>query len=65
MRTSSLSGAKNFGFFEIYGVSARTRGIESVWASCGQWRGSKFFAILCGRLLWMASYRIHSGAEPR
>jgi len=26
MRTSALFGAKNFGFFEIYGVSARTRG---------------------------------------
>jgi len=24
--TSALFGAKNFGFFEIYGVSARTRG---------------------------------------
>jgi len=30
MRTSALFGAKNFGFFEIYDVSARTRkeGIE-------------------------------------
>jgi len=26
MRTPSLFDAKNFGFFEIYGVSARTRG---------------------------------------
>jgi len=25
MRTYALSGAKNFGFFEIYDVSARTR----------------------------------------
>jgi len=25
MRTSTLFGAKNFEFFEIYGVSARTR----------------------------------------
>jgi len=25
MRTYALFGAKNFGFFEIYGVSARTR----------------------------------------
>jgi len=25
MRTSALFGAKNFGFFEIYGVSTRTR----------------------------------------
>jgi len=28
MRTSALYGAKNFGFFEIYGMSARTRGKE-------------------------------------
>jgi len=26
MRTSALFGAKNLEFFEIYGVSARTRG---------------------------------------
>jgi len=26
MRTSALFGAKNFRFFKIYGVSARTRG---------------------------------------
>jgi len=26
MRTSAIFGAKNLGFFEIYGVSARTRG---------------------------------------
>jgi len=32
---------KNSGFFEIYGVSKRTRG-----------RGCQFFAISCGRLLW-------------
>jgi len=30
MRTSTLYGAKIFGFFEIYGVSAWTRGIEPV-----------------------------------
>jgi len=30
MRTSALFGAKNFEFFEIYGVSARTRGEEGV-----------------------------------
>jgi len=28
MRTSAHFGAKNFGFFEIYGVSARTRWVE-------------------------------------
>jgi len=26
MRTSALIGAKNFGFFEIYGVTAWTKG---------------------------------------
>jgi len=30
MRTSALFGAKNFGFLEIYDVSARTRGVEPV-----------------------------------
>jgi len=34
MRTSALFRAKNMGFFEIYGKSARTRG-----------RGGQFFAI--------------------
>jgi len=42
MRTSALFGAKNIGFFEIYGVSARTGG------------EGQFFAILCGRPLWTA-----------
>jgi len=31
MRTSVLFGAKNFGFFEIYGVSAWSREVEQVW----------------------------------
>jgi len=43
MRTSALFGVKNLEFFEIYGVSARTK-------------GGQFFAILCGRLLRMAPY---------
>jgi len=30
MRTSALFNANNFGFFEIYGVTLRTRGIEPV-----------------------------------
>jgi len=34
MRTSALFDAKNFGFFEIYGVSARTRGKGL--SQCGQ-----------------------------
>jgi len=46
-------GHKNCGFFESYGVSARTRGreVESVLTFCGQGRMGQFFAILCGRLL--------------
>jgi len=56
MRTSVLFGVKNFGFFEIYDVSVRTRGGgrggEPVRTFYGQ-RGG-FFAILCGRLLWTA-----------
>jgi len=47
MRKFALFGAKNFKFFEIYGLSARTSG----GGQCRQ-RG-QFFAILCGRLLWM------------
>jgi len=44
MRTSVLFGAKNFGLFEIYGVSARTRRerVESVRTFCGQGGGSIF-----------------------
>jgi len=46
MRTSSLFDAKNFGIFEIYGVSARTRRVEPVRTFCGQWgRVGQFFAI--------------------
>jgi len=44
---------KNFGFFEIYGVSERTRGIELVRTLFEQ-GGGQFFAILCGRPLWAA-----------
>jgi len=45
MRTSALFGAKNFGFFEINGVSARTRdegSFEPVRTFCGQGEGSIF-----------------------
>jgi len=37
MRTSALFGAKNFGFFKIYGVSARLRREEGL-NHCGQRR---------------------------
>jgi len=36
MRTSALFGAKNSGFFEFYGGSARTRGVESMRTFYGQ-----------------------------
>jgi len=42
MRTSLLFGAKNFGFFEIYGVSARTRGFSQGGQGWGQ-----FFLWFC------------------
>jgi len=43
MRTSAFFDAKNFGFFEIYGVSARIRGVEPVRTFFGQGgRGSSF-----------------------
>jgi len=39
-RTSALFGAKTFGFFEIYSVSALTRG---GWTQCWyRWRGINF-----------------------
>jgi len=58
MRMSALFGAKSFGFFEIYSVSARTRGELS---QCRHFvdKGCKFFAILCGHPLWTAPYNIN------
>jgi len=44
MWTSALLGAKNFKFLEIYGVSARIRGVELVETFFGQMgRGSIFY----------------------
>jgi len=56
LRTGGSSDARNFGFFEIYGVPARTReeGVKPVRTFCKQEGGGHFFAILCGRLLWTA-----------
>jgi len=54
MRKFALFDAKNFEFFEIYGVSVWTKGegVEPVRTFFGQGgRGSQFFAILCGRPL--------------
>jgi len=42
MRTSALFGAKNFRFFKIYGVSARTRGRGL--SQCGQGRSGVNFS---------------------
>jgi len=41
---------KKLVFFEIYGVSARTRGKGGCWASADNGGGGQFFAIMCGRL---------------
>jgi len=55
MRTSALFGEKNFGYFEIYGVSARTRGIgvEPVRTFCEQGGGVNF-SRFCANVLWTA-----------
>jgi len=50
MQTSALFNTKNFGLFEIYGVSAQTRELSQ----CGQ--GGRFFAILCEYPLWTTPY---------
>jgi len=43
MQTSALFGAKNFGFFQIYGVSTCTMRVEPVQTFCRQKeRGSIF-----------------------
>jgi len=59
MWMSALFGAKIIGFFEIYGVSARTRGVKSVRTFFGKGERGQFFAILCRRLLWTAPYQNH------
>jgi len=53
MRTSALFDAKNTGFFEIYGVSARIRseGVESVRIICGQGGGVNF-SRFCADVLY-------------
>jgi len=50
-RWGRIFWCKNFRYFEIYDLSAWTRGVEPVRS-----RGSIFFAILCGRLLWTVPY---------
>jgi len=43
---------------EIYGISARTKGVEPVRTFFEQGGGGQFFAILCGRTLWTAPNQI-------
>jgi len=38
----------------------RGEGAETVRTFCGQGGGVNFFAILCGRPLWTASYAFHA-----
>jgi len=45
---------KKLQIFEIFGVSTWTRGVEPLWTFSRQGGGGLFFAILCGRPLWMA-----------
>jgi len=47
----ALFGAKNFEFFEIYGVSARTEGLSQYGHFSDKEEGGQFFTILCGCLL--------------
>jgi len=49
LQTSALFGVKNSGFFEIYDVSSRTRGVEPVRTFFGQGAGVNIFAILCDK----------------
>jgi len=60
MRTSALFGAKIIEFFEICGVSARTRrGVEPVRTFFEQGgKGINFFTILCEHFLWMAPNKL-------
>jgi len=54
MRTSALFGAKNLGFFEIYGVSARTGGVKPSGHFADKEEGESIFRFFCERLLWTA-----------
>jgi len=66
MWTSALFGAKNVGFFEIYGVTARTGGeVEPVRTFCEQGGEAQFFAILCRRPLLAAPYNSHTELQDR
>jgi len=45
MWTSAIFCAKNFGFFDIYGVSARTRGLSHSGHFADKGLGKSIFAI--------------------
>jgi len=47
MQASALLGVKNFGFFDIYDVSAQTRG-EEVLSQCGQGERVSFSRFCAG-----------------
>jgi len=50
-QTSALFGTKNIGFFKIYGVSARTRGVEPVRTFCGHGEdGGQIFSFFANVL---------------
>jgi len=60
MLTSALFGAKNFGFFKIYDVSACPHGQEGMdggLSQCGQGGGGHFFAILCRSIFQTAPFK--------
>jgi len=57
LRTSALFGEQHFGFFEIYGVSARTRGVEPVQTFCGQGEGVNF-SLFCADVFYERSRRV-------
>jgi len=50
LRTSALFDAKNFGFFEIYSVSVRTRGVD-LRIVCGQGEEVNFLQF-CANVLY-------------
>jgi len=54
MRTSALFSGKNFGFFEIYGVSALTgrEGVEPVRTFCGQKGRESIFLQFCADVFY-------------
>jgi len=52
MWTSALFDAKNIGFFEIYGLSARTRGLSQYGHFSDKWEGVSIFSRFCADVLY-------------